>query len=128
MTERDRSALNLKSLLRDRARDDCPNSVVAPSGFVNAAPDLGEFRMDEPIAALSPAAREAKEKEPIEQGNAPGFLASIMLHHMELSPPSEREAIKKRVEALKTVGEAVAYIDEVMRLSEAEATSSAQHP
>jgi phospholipase C len=102
-TQRDAKALDvtpLVSLLQPRP---------TPARLPNPAPAPPTER-----AAVAPAAA-AGDDEPFGEGNVAGFLHVAMRYDLAMSPPSQREEIIGRVTALRTRGEARAYLEDVAR-------------
>ena len=104
MTERDKNANNVLHLLSlPKPRTDCPTVLNNPAVEVRPHALLADVSVTQPAAPLPT------------NGNAQGFLRILAKTDMELArgDPAESEAIKARVAAIKTVGEAAAYAREV---------------
>lgn len=98
MTQRDQGANDLTSLLSmSTPRTDCPTTLVDPAPGKAASPAAG-LRPDD----ASPLP---------ESGNAIGLLQILMKTDIDLTrgDPDEIAAIKARVAAIKTIGQAEAY-------------------
>jgi phospholipase C len=113
MTERDKWANNLTSLVTLQTPRDCLRRVGPRVELANARSP--ELQQHPPV----PAELEARKQEPVDQGNLPGFLDSAMQLQIEMSPPDQKDAIIARVAGLKTVGDAAAYMDEVEQMAAA---------
>jgi phospholipase C len=104
LTQRDANANNLMHLITTTRRDDCPTTLPRPA--------------PEPMRpAMTAAHRMIIDQRPLpETGNLPGFLGIMLKTELELSAgtPAERAAIIARFAAIKTRGEARAYIESVM--------------
>ena len=122
MTDRDRLAKDVLHLLTLPApRTDCPTVLASP------APDALAFAV----------AKEQEPRPPADQpvpdsGNMQGFLQVLAKTDMELArgDPAAVQAIKDRVAAIDTVGEADAYAQDVTtraQLARA-ARDAASHP
>jgi phospholipase C len=101
LTQRDRYANSVTTLLTLPApRTDAPTTLVA---------------------ALPPAAREAptegagpvRPNASIDEGEVAAFLATAVAQHLKVVAPEERQAIFRRVGAIRTHAEAWAYMQEV---------------
>jgi phospholipase C len=112
LTERDGDANNLLQLITDTLRTDCPTSLGRPAA-VAARP---------PITA---AQQMILDQQPLlAGGNLAGFLAIMAKTELELSAgtPAEHAAIVAKVQAIKTRGEARAYITSVQTKASAAAS------
>ncbi|MDQ0466549.1 phospholipase C [Caulobacter ginsengisoli] len=107
MTKRDAAANTvLRMLSLPTMRTDCPTVLPAPTGATWSAPD-----------PPSPEEEAARAALPLPQtGNTPGFMAIVAKTDIELAggDPAKAAEIKARLAAIKTVGEADAYVDEVL--------------
>lgn len=111
LTQRDTDANNLLELIPPAAtaQTDLPKSLARPA----------------PVAArppITPAQQMIDDQQPLpERGNLIGFLAIMAKTDLEMSggTPAERAAIQARVQAIKTRGEARAYIEDVLTHAEA---------
>ena len=113
LTERDRNAKTLHSLIGTQLRTDCPTRLGNP------APEPARA----PLTAAQQASRELEPLEP--RGNHWGFLHVAMKTDLEMSggTPAEHAAIIAKVKAIKTRGEAKTYVRSVMtRVRAAQAT------
>jgi phospholipase C len=108
MTDRDKAANDLVHLLSlQTPRTDCPTVLNNP---VAQAPSPAALT----AAAMSP---EQAAAQPLPQdGNTPGFMEILAKTDIDLArgDPAEAAAIKARVAAIQTVGEAEAYAQEVI--------------
>jgi len=110
LTQRDARANNVLHLLSlTTARTDCPttlNNPASSSAFPAAA--------SQPEDAVSPAAA-ANQPLPT-SGNLPGFLATAVKADLDMAgkDPLAIAQVQQKVAALKTTGQANAYMDEVM--------------
>ena len=113
LTERDRNAKDLHHLVGKVLRTDCPTKLGQPAPEPARAP-------------LTEAQQALQDQEPLEpRGNHWGFLHVAMKTDLEMSggTPAERAAIIAKVKAIKTRGEAKAYMRSVMtRVRAAQAT------
>ena len=106
MTQRDAGANNVLHLLSlPQPRTDCPTTLPDPVTCVAAAAPAAA-RLSPLVSAAAPMPK---------SGNAQGFLQILAKTDADLSraDPEETQAIKARVAAIKTVGEAEAYAQEV---------------
>jgi phospholipase C len=99
LTNRDRAANDVLSLLSLSVPRDTPGSLPSPA----AAPEM----------AFTPARLIARPNDSVNDGSLPIVIQSAMHQDMELSPPSERENIIARVAGLKTRADAANYLSEV---------------
>jgi phospholipase C len=109
LTQRDNDANNLLQLIKDTPRTDCPISLGRPAPVPVRPP-------------ITPAQQLILDQQPLpERGNLGGFLAIMSKTEFEMSggTEAERAAIKAKVQAIKTRGEARAYIESVMARAEA---------
>ncbi len=110
LTLRDSFALNLLHLISDTFREDCPTTLVRPAPVPKRLEMTASHRM-------------VREQQPIpERGNLHGFIGVAAKAELEMSlgTPAEREAIVAKVNALKTRGDARAYIESVLARVQAE--------
>ena len=68
-----------------------------------------------PAALRAPPRRVPAPDGTVDRGNLPAFLHAAMRHDLALSPPEQHAAIRARVRAVRTCGEAAEYIGEVRR-------------
>jgi phospholipase C len=104
MTNRDRNANNLLHLLSlGTPRGDCPTTLNPPATEASAPPPT--------LRTAADAARPVSDN-----GNAQGLLQILAKTDTDLArgDPAEAAAIKLRVAAIQTVGEAEAYAKEVI--------------
>lgn len=106
-TRRSSMISDLKHLATlDQPRSDAPMTLPDPTGAALAR-----------VIKVPFEAKTAKEPgRPIDDdptGRIAATIASGLAQHLEVTPPSEHEAIKARVNALRTHGEALAYLKEV---------------
>jgi phospholipase C len=104
LTQRDASANNVIHLLSSTFRTDCPTTLNDPA-TVAAKP------------ALTSDEQAAIDQEPLpEKGNMIGFLGVALKTDLELSSGSatDKAAIMANVNAIKTKGDAKAYMTSVM--------------
>ena len=104
LTRRDAEANNLLHLLAPTPRTDCPTALARPAP-TPARP------------AVTAAHRLVQDRRPLPQtGNLPGFMSIVLKTELELSSgtPADRAAILANYQAIKTRGEARAYIESVM--------------
>ncbi len=102
LTERDANAADLSAILSGTLRTDCPTTLPDP------VPDTTEIKTAPTTEALS-----AKALEPIPQtGNFPGFLGVALKTELEMARgnTTEQAAIIARFQALRTRGDAAAYL------------------
>ena len=100
LTQRDARAHNLLHLISTTLRTDCPTSLARPAP-VPMRP------------GMTAAHWMIIDRQPLpESGNLPGFLSVMLKTELELSAgtPAERAAIIAKFQAIKTRGEARAYI------------------
>lgn len=103
LTQRDRKAKNLTSLCSLSAPRDTPMTLPNPaSPPASALAQIGHNRR----------LGDARAGQTVDHGNLPGFLHVAMKHDIELSP-GQRDAIVARVRAIRTRGEAQAYLEQV---------------
>ena len=107
LTDRDAAANNLTGLLTSQQpRTDCPTKLTAHP------------RRRKPRRPLSAEEQAIIDQQPIpERGNLPGVLSIMLKTEIELSSrnPTIVAGMIAKVKALKTRGEARAYIDSVMQ-------------
>jgi phospholipase C len=107
LTERDRAANSVLSLLSlDIARDDTPSTLPSPANLPGSEM-LSMMRAASRSYAQSTASR---PQDSVNDGNLPVILQAAMRQDIELSPPEERDTIIAKVAALKTRGDAAAYL------------------
>ena len=112
LTQRDANANNLLQLVNRTAataRTDLPKTLPRPAPTPVRRP-------------ITPAQQMIDDQKPLpERGNLIGFLAIMAKTELEMSggTPAERAAIQARVQAIKTRGEARAYIEDVLTRAEA---------
>jgi phospholipase C len=100
LTDRDRAANDLLSLLSLAAPRDTPASLPSP-----AAPLLSP--------AAAPTSSTARPNDSVNDGNLPIVIQAAMHQDMELSAPARRADIIARVAGLKTRGDAAHYLNQV---------------
>ena len=102
MTQRDANANNMVPLATLASpRTDCPNELPVPPDFSSAL-DVA------PTATELPAPSES-----VSEGHLPAFLHLAMRTDLELSQPTERQAILARVKAIQTRADAEQYMRDV---------------
>jgi len=111
LTQRDSDANNLLQLIPPMAtaRTDLPKSLGRPAPTPARPP-------------ITPAQQMIEDQKPLpERGNLIGFLAITAKTDLEMSggTPAERAAIQARVQAIKTRGQARAYMEDVLTRAEA---------
>lgn len=98
LTARDRAANTvLPRLALDQPRTDAPTVLPQPAEAGAAPPPRQVPPMDSTV----------------DRGNLPGFVHIAMRHDLALSPPEQRRAILRRVQAIQTRAQAKQYMDEV---------------
>jgi phospholipase C len=93
-------------------RSDAPMTLPDPMGGAVALVVKTPFE-----ASVARQPDKALEDDPT--GRLAATVASALAQHLEVAPPSEHEAIKSRVNALRTRGEALEYLKEVYVLVKA---------
>ena len=97
LTQRDQAANSAGALLTlPAARNDAPKTLPAPA-------PTGQF--------AAPAPR--PDDESVDNGNLPLFLHAAMRHELAISHPDQKQAILRRVQAIKTRAQAAQYIHEI---------------
>lgn len=111
-TSRTISSSGLKHLVRlSEARTDTPLSLPDPTGG-SAMRTAMKQEIGDVVIAEHPAA--PVDADP--NGNIAATLASGMSQHLEITSPTEHEAIRQRVINIKTQQEALEYLKEVAEL------------
>jgi phospholipase C len=106
-------ASDLKPLATlDAPRSDAPMTLPSPMGAALAR--IVKTPFDRAVAKHP---EKALEDDPT--GMMAATIRSAVAQHLEVAPPGEHEAIKARVEALRTQGEALEYLKEVDALVKA---------
>jgi phospholipase C len=112
LTQRDAAANNLVSLVSlSSPRADAPTTLPPPmnSGITGCDPfSCAAVPAMEPLPPSRP-------QDPVNDGNLPGILHSVLRWDLTLSPPEQRAAIIARFEGLKTRADASQYINEVQQ-------------
>jgi phospholipase C len=98
--------------LRREARQDAPMTLPDPMGGAMAR--MVKRRIADTVAAR-PEAPIADDPH----GNIAATLRSGLVQHLEVTPPEQHAAVRARVAALRTQGEALAYLKDVAALVEA---------
>jgi phospholipase C len=116
LTQRDAAANNLMLLVslqspRGDARATLPAPVASDAGGCGPATFLTKAG-----AVQSPVSRPS---DPADAGNGPGFLHVALRMELQLSPPTERDQVLARFNAVKTRADAIAYLDHVSQLIQA---------
>ena len=107
LTARSSLTSDLKPLATlDVPRADAPMTLPDPTGGAVA-------RVIKTPFAASVAGQPARPLDDDPTGRVAATVASGLAQHLEVAPPGEHEAIKARVNALRTHGEALAYLKEV---------------
>ena len=107
LTARSSQTSDLKRLASlDVARTDAPMTLPDPTGGAAALVVKTPF---DAAVATRPEVRLADDPT----GLVMATIGSGLAQHLEVTPPSEHEAIRSRVDALRTRGEALEYLKEV---------------
>jgi len=107
LTARSSLTSDLKPLATlDVPRADAPMTLPDPMGGAVARVIKTPFE-------ASVAGQPDKPLDDDPTGMVAATVASGLAQHLEVAPPGEHEAIKARVNALRTHGEALAYLKEV---------------
>ncbi|MBX3303458.1 MAG: hypothetical protein KF693_14685 [Nitrospira sp.] len=113
LTRRTAMTSDLKPLARlDEPRTDAPMTLPDPMGGAIARVIKTPFE-----ASTAKEPEKAIDDDPT--GRLAATVASALVQHLEVTPPSEHEAIKARVDALRTRGEGMDYLKEVYVLVKA---------
>lgn len=109
LTDRDRKANDVLHLVGDVLRTNCPTTLSRPAPEPVRPPITAAQQMVQDQQPLPPA------------GNHYGFLAIAVKTDLELAEgnPAEQAAILAKVQAIKTRGEARAYLQAVVKKVEA---------
>ncbi len=100
-------ASDLKPLATlDAPRSDAPMTLPNPMGTTRARIVKTPFEV-----AVAKHPEKALEDDPT--GMMAATIRSAVAQHLEVAPPGEHDVITSRVEALRTQGEALAYLKEV---------------
>jgi phospholipase C len=123
LTERDRTALDLRSLASLTApRSDTPETIDLPP---EAEWPYSQVVLDSLEVENPPAERAERDNEPVESvPSLPSFVFSVCRTDYELTPEAAVEAdrvewINSRMRAIRTCGDARDYIEEVRRKASA---------
>lgn len=107
LTPRSSATSGLKHLAYlDAPRDDAPMTLANPYSGVTMK--LGRFDIAN-VKAAQPNASLAEDRN----GNIAGAIRGGLNQHLQLTPPEQHAAIRARVQALQTQGEALEYLKEV---------------
>nr|WP_250635863.1 alkaline phosphatase family protein [Myxococcus hansupus] len=117
MTQRDANANSVAPLATLASpRTDCPERLQVPADFAGApAPEQQPLKRPAPTDSVS-------------EGHLPSFLHLAMRTDLELSQPTERQAILARVKAIQTRAEAEQYMRDVSQRLDAFRAGSATKP
>ena len=97
LTQRDQAANSAGALLTlPAARKDTPETLPAPA----------------PTGLLAPPAPQSGEQT-VDSGNLPLFLHVAMRHELAISHTGQKQAILRRVQAIKTRAQAAQYLGEI---------------
>ncbi len=100
LTDRDLHAKSLTTLIRlNEARTDSPTRLETPAGY-----EIPSERTVMDQASLA---------APADNGTLPGFLHSAVAQDLEISDPAQHDAIRARLQAIKTRSEAFGYMRDV---------------
>lgn len=100
LTNRDRTAKDLLSLLQEGSVRPTPESLPEPIGYDSSAP------------IHTPSVAEASKAESVDNGNLPAILHSALQQDIRTSP-GQRDKIVGRVSSIRTVGDAKNYMADV---------------
>ena len=105
MTNRDRTANNLLSLVRDSKARVTPESLPGPSESVSAEPGIAGPSNDVELPA-------AASGQPVDSGNLPAVVHAALQQDLRMSP-EQRETILGRAKEIRTAGDAAEYLKSV---------------
>jgi phospholipase C len=117
LTQRDRHALDVTSLLSLPGPRPAPATLPAPAATPATTPVLAQL------------AGKAGDAAPVDDGTLPGFLHIAQRYDLATSPPEQAPAIHARVASISTRGGARQYMEEVAtRVAATAAAKAAQNP